>query len=201
MLSIHHTQFIPHPFHVFLYRFKHTTLNPEQAPEENMTAAAAAYNVGGMAAFWTATTLHQQPNLERSPLISDEEWEELYSEADAVLKTTSDLFDFSIRHTVVADALHRAYSDQTEKLSIEKAPYAGQRDPHCSVDIQWTSIDVILGEQLMQMLNDSKQSVFQLKVRVLRMVTLRCISSSYSIHKYFIIGMERCHVFILFPYT
>lgn len=151
-----------------------------------MASAAAAYNVGGMAAFWTATTLHQQPNLERSPLISDEEWEELYSEADAVLKTASDLFDFSIRHTVVADALRRAYSDQTEKLSIEKAPYAGRRDPHCSTDVQWNSIDVILGEQLMQMLNDSKQSVFQLKVRVLRMVALRCISSSYSIHKYFI---------------
>ena len=121
-----------------------------------MPAAAAAYNVGGMAAFWTATVVRQQPKLERSPLICDEEWEELYSEADAVLKTSSQLFDFSIRHSVVTDALRRTYSDQTESVSIEKPSYAGQRDPHCSSDIQWTSIDAILGEKLMEMLNDSK---------------------------------------------
>ena len=61
-----------------------------------MPAAAAVYSIGGMAVFWTATVLRQQPKLERSPLIRDKEWEELYSEADAVLKTSSQLFDFSI---------------------------------------------------------------------------------------------------------
>ena len=129
-----------------------------------MPAAAAAYNVGGMAAFWTATVLRQQPKLERSPLICDKEWEELYKEADAVLKTSSQLFDFSIRHSVITNTLRSTYSDQTESVSIDKLSYAGQRDPHCSSDIQWTSTDAILGEELMEMLNDSKQSVFQLKV-------------------------------------
>ena len=81
-----------------------------------MPAAAAAYNVGGMAAFWTATIVRQQPKLERSPLICDKEWEELYREADAVLKTSSQLFDFSIRHSVVTDTLRRTYSDQTESF-------------------------------------------------------------------------------------
>ena len=139
-----------------------------------MPAAAAAYNVGGMAAFWTATVLRQQPKLERSPLISDKEWEELYREADAVLKTSSQLFDFSIRHSVITNALCHTYSDQAESVSIDKLSYAGQRDPHCSSDIQWTSIDAILGEKLMEMLNDSKQSVFQLKVSLLRIAVSRC---------------------------
>ena len=84
-----------------------------------MPAAAAAYNIGGMAAFWTATVVHQQPNLKRSPLICDKEWEELYSEADAVLKSSSQLFDFSIQHSVVTNTICRTYSDQTESVSIE----------------------------------------------------------------------------------
>lgn len=163
-LCVVYTTHIVHSVYVCLCRFKQTRLNPEQAPGENMPAAAAAYNVGGMAAFWTATTLRQQPSLERSPLISDEEWEKLYSEADAVLKTSSQLFDFSVRHSVVADTLHRMYSDPTEKLSVETVPYAGQRDPHCTSYIQWTGVGDILGEKLVEMLDDSKQTVFQLKV-------------------------------------
>ena len=160
MVSMSSTRHSPHTLCVSLCRFRQNTLNPEQTPEGNMPAAAAAYNVGGMAAFWTATVLRQQPNLERSPIICDEEWEELYREADAVLKTSSQLFDFSIRHSVITDTLRSTYSDQTEGVSIEKVSYAGQRDPHCSSDIQWTSTDAILGETLMEMLNDSKQSVF-----------------------------------------
>ena len=92
-----------------------------------MPAGAAAYNVGGMAAFWTATILYQQPNLECFPIIYGKEWEELYSEADAVLKISSQLFDFSIRRSVVTDALRHTYSDQTESVSIEKLSHAGQR--------------------------------------------------------------------------
>ena len=113
---------------------KHT--EPRADPRgEHACCCSAAYNVGGMAAFWTATVLHQQPSLERSPLICDEEWEELYREADAVLKTSSHLFDFSIRHSVITDTLCSTYSDQTEGVSIDKVSYAGQRDPHCSSDI------------------------------------------------------------------
>ena len=93
MLSMPNTPF----FFVYLCRFRQSTLNPEQATEENMPAGAAAYNVGGMAAFWTVTIVRQQPNLERSPIICNKECEELYSEADAVLKISSQLFDFSIR--------------------------------------------------------------------------------------------------------
>ena len=93
-----------------------------------MPADAAAYNVGGMAAFWTATIVRQHPNLERSPIICDKECEELYSEADAVLRISSQLFDFSIRRSVVTDALCHTYSDQTESVSIKKKlSHAGQR--------------------------------------------------------------------------
>ena len=59
----------------------------------------------------------------------------------------------AIRHSVITNTLRRTYSDQTESVSIDKLSYAGQRDPHCSSDIQWTSIDAILGEKLMEMLN------------------------------------------------
>ena len=159
-----YTTHVVHSVYMCLCRFKQTRLNPEQDPAENMPAVVAAYNVGGMAAFWTGTTLRQQPSLERSPLICDEEWEELYSEADAVLKTSSQLFDFSIRHSVVADTLRQLYSDPAEKLSVETAPYAGQRDPHCTSHILWTGVDDILGEKLVEMLHDSKQTAFQLKV-------------------------------------
>ena len=174
MFFMPNTHHFPHTLRVFLYRFRQTTLNPEQTQEGNMPAAAAAYNVGGMAAFWTATVIRQQPKLERSPLICDKEWEELYREADVVLKTSSQLFDFSIRHSVITNTLHSTYSDQTESVCIDKLSYAGQRDPHCSSDIQWTSVDAILGEKLMEMLNDSKQSVFQLKVSLLRIAVPRC---------------------------
>ena len=93
------------PSFVYLCRFRQSTLNPKKTTEENMPAGAAAYNVGGMAAFWTATILYQQPNLECFPIIYDKEWEELHSEADAVLKISSQLFDYSIWRSIVTDAL------------------------------------------------------------------------------------------------
>ena len=106
--------------------------------------AAAAYNVGEMAVFWITTVLRQQPNLERSPLICDKEWEELYSEADVVL-----------------------------------------------------SIDGILDEKLMEMLNDRKQSVFQLKVSLylepLCLDILYNICSTYTILTQIILNV---HVYI-----
>ena len=78
-----------------------------------------------------------------------------------MLKISSQLFAFSIRRSVVTDALRHTYSDQTESVSIEKLSHAGQRYLTVySSNIQWTSIDAILGETLMEMLNDSKQSVF-----------------------------------------
>ena len=129
-----------------------------------MPAAVAAYNVGGMGAYWTATTLRQHPTLERSPLIPSEEWEELYSEAECLLNANTWLFDFSIRHSVVEDTVLKAYSDTSENFTVQKVPYAGQRDPHCPSDIQWTGVDVILGEKLMEMLSDSSQTVFRLEV-------------------------------------
>src|SRR5947209_493539 len=56
--------------------------NPEQDPFRNLPGAAASYGVGGMATHWTCATPRQHPTIERSLLVSADEWNQLYAEAE-----------------------------------------------------------------------------------------------------------------------
>ncbi|XP_068745924.1 uncharacterized protein [Montipora capricornis] len=67
--------------------------NPEQNPYDNLPAASATYAVGGMATHWTACTPREHPTIERSQLFTDQEWDEMYKEAETILKTNQNMFD------------------------------------------------------------------------------------------------------------
>ena len=80
-----------------------------------MPGAAVTYAVGGMGTHWTAWTPHRHPTIEHSNLLTDEEWDKLYTEGEMILNTNQQMFEHSIRNTVVKEALRDAYPELTSK--------------------------------------------------------------------------------------
>ena len=46
-----------------------------------------------MATHWTACTPEEHPTIERSNLLTEEEWQNYYKKAKELLKTNQDMFD------------------------------------------------------------------------------------------------------------
>ena len=161
-------------FHVNPFRFVKGGQNPDQSPYDNLDDAAATYAVGGMATHWTAATPREHPKIERSKLIVDHEWSELYQESEKLLKTNHLLFDRSIRNTVVREKLCEAYHKELkqehvpEKYFPQNLPLAGVRK---NVEfVTWTGADTILGVKLIKSIKSGDASKITLKVRQLNLI-------------------------------
>ena len=120
----------------------HNNQNPEQSPYDNLPAAVAVREVGGMGAYWTCSTPEQHPEIERSDMFSNEEWKDLYAEAKALFRTTDKAFDHSIRQKLVKDTLRKA----SKNRKFMGMSLACQRSKHNSDYVEWTATATILGD-------------------------------------------------------
>ncbi|GGK40217.1 pyranose oxidase [Pilimelia terevasa] len=139
----------PGAFQIDRDRYRGFTLNnqnPDQDAETNLGAAAVTYGVGGMATHWTCATPRHHPELERSPLLSDAEWRALYEDGERLLNTHVGVFEHSIRHQVVRDALQRAYPELPKPYEVQSLPLAVERRRDNPELVRWSGADTVLGE-------------------------------------------------------
>ena len=137
--------------------------NPDQSPYTNLPAASATYAVGGMATHWTAAIPRQHPTIERSTLLSDDEWSKYYEESEKLLKLSHTLFEDSIRNTTVKHVLHETYPElEKAEYRPQNLPLAGERR-EAKEFVTWTGANTILGENLVNLIKKGDSTV-QLKV-------------------------------------
>ncbi|HWG97811.1 MAG TPA: pyranose oxidase [Pilimelia sp.] len=139
----------PGAFQIDTDRYRGFTLNgqnPDQDPAANLGAAAVTYGVGGMATHWTCATPRHHPEIERSPLLTDAQWGALYEEAERLLNTHVGVFEESIRHQVVREALQRAYPDLPKPYEVQSLPLAVERRRDNPELVHWSGADTVLGE-------------------------------------------------------
>jgi len=116
-------------------------LNPMQAANTNLPGAVVSYGVGGQAVHWTCAIPEQHPTLERSDLLSDDQWRELYARAAILLNRHSDVFSASVRHRVIRDFLNERGFPAIE------TPLAAQRIGQ-SEFVRFSGADTVLGPAL-----------------------------------------------------
>ncbi|XRQ11860.1 pyranose oxidase [Actinomadura welshii] len=138
----------PVAFQVDLERHRGFVLNnqnPDQDPNVNLGAEAAAYGVGGMATHWTCATPRHHPAVERSDLLPSHEWDALYDDAERLLNTHTDAFDHAIRHIIVREALQGEYTDLPEPYGVRNLPLAVERRTDNPDFVHWSGADSVLG--------------------------------------------------------
>ncbi len=119
--------------------------NPAQDPQTNLDAAAACYAVGGMATHWTCATPRHHPVLERSELIDEADWQELYRRAEQLLGTRVDAFDESVRHRLVLETLSAEYHELAGPYGVRPLPLAVERRSDNPSLVRWSGADTVLG--------------------------------------------------------
>jgi pyranose oxidase len=139
--------------------FVHNNQNPEQRAFRNLSAAAVTYAVGGMCTHWTCATPRQHPTLERSDLLSDAEWDELYAEGERRFRTTQDAFAHSIRHRVVLELLGNEYNELAEPYHVQALPLAVRRREDDPRFVHWSGTDTVLGP----LTEDDREGRFDLR--------------------------------------
>ncbi|KAK2572631.1 Pyranose 2-oxidase [Acropora cervicornis] len=160
----------PGAFHVNPENYKgyvSNNENPEQDIYENLPGASATYGVGGMATHWTAATPREHPTIERSTLFTDQEWDDMYTEAETLLKTNQNMFDDTkigqfgggsprgithfIRNTLVRDTLRSSFPKLKGKKAIPQyLPLAGVRRKDAPEFITWTGSDTIFADDMLK---------------------------------------------------
>ena len=125
--------------------FVHNNQNPDQDPNRNLPAAAASYIVGGMATHWTCATPRHHPNVELADCIPTADWDDLYTQAEALLNTRRDVFEHSIRHQVVREALVTEYRELPEPYAVQNLPLAVERRHDNPRFVRWSGSDTVLG--------------------------------------------------------
>ena len=169
-----------------LYRFVQDGQNPDQSPYDNLPAAAATYAVGGMATHWTAAIPREHPTIERSSLLTHDEWTKYYEESEKLLKLSHTLFEDSIRNTVVKNVLKETYPTLTRnnKYPPQNLPLAGERRAEDKEFVTWSGSNTVLGEKLVDMIKKGDDLIkkgdcpkIQLKVSIATLV----ISNIYPI--------------------
>lgn len=95
-----------------------------------------------MGSYWTCSTPEQHPDIERSDIFTNEEWEDLYNEARTLFRTTTTAFDGSVRHNIIRNVLGKAHKDR----EFRSLPLAGQRSELNPDYMEWTSTATILGD-------------------------------------------------------
>ncbi|KAH7123367.1 hypothetical protein B0J13DRAFT_589222 [Dactylonectria estremocensis] len=116
--------------------------NPDQKPNENLSAAAATRVVGGMGSHWTCCIPREHENIERSNLFNDEEWDNLYTRAEKLMNRNDTAFDDSIRQQLVKKTLENAY----EGREMRSMPLACERSQRNQNYVEWSCAATILGE-------------------------------------------------------
>ncbi|XP_072017173.1 uncharacterized protein [Amphiura filiformis] len=140
--------------------YMRNNLNPEQDPFVNLDGAAVCYAVGGMGTHWTCMTPRPHPTMERSDIISGEEWSSLYDEAEKLLMTSRDNFQHSVRNTIVKEKLQAEYPKLKGEDRPQNMAFAGYRLKENPEFMHWTGSDDIFGP----LLDDSEcKSRFTLK--------------------------------------
>lgn len=125
--------------------FVRNNQNPDQPAATNLGAAAVTYGVGGMATHWTCATPRHHPEIERSDLLDDAEWERLYSDAEQLLHTQTGVFEHSVRHQLVRGVLQSAYPDLPKPYQVQSLPLAVERRRDNPDFVRWTGTDTVLG--------------------------------------------------------
>ncbi|MFZ0217403.1 MAG: pyranose oxidase [Candidatus Dormiibacterota bacterium] len=125
--------------------FVQNTQNPDQDPRTNLDAAAVTYGVGGMATHWTCAIPRHHPTVERHGFLSDQQWDELYTEAEQLLNLHTDVFEHSVRHQIVRDALRQEYPELTEPYHVQNLPLAVERRQDNPNFVHWSGADTVLG--------------------------------------------------------
>ncbi|KAI1341795.1 pyranose 2-oxidase [Xylariaceae sp. FL0016] len=123
-------------------QFVRNNQNPAQRFHDNLPAAVAVREVGGMGGYWTCCTPEQHPEIERPDIFSDEEWRMLYDDARSLFRTDDTLFDHSIRQDLIKKTLCRANPGRR----FICMPLAGQRSAKNPEYVEWTATAQILGE-------------------------------------------------------
>ncbi|GJC86222.1 pyranose 2-oxidase [Colletotrichum liriopes] len=118
--------------------------NPNQKPHENLPAAAATRVVGGMGSHWTCCTPREDKTIERSTLFNDEQWDQLYTEAEELFWTNPKIFDDSIRQKLVKSILDKAFEKDNRKTA--SMPLCGKRREKNKDFTEWACTATILGD-------------------------------------------------------
>ncbi|SIO26879.1 pyranose oxidase [Singulisphaera sp. GP187] len=136
-------------------------INTRQNPDRNLDGESVAFGVGGMMMHWTAATPRHHPRLERyrfgdikADHEQDQRWNAMYDEAERLLGTNSKTFEYSIRNTIVRDALEAHYRQRgahfPKNYGVQNLPMAVRRsdDSKNSEFTIYTGTDHILAEVL-----------------------------------------------------
>jgi pyranose oxidase len=122
--------------------------NPDQDPTRNLPAAAVAYGVGGMFTHWTNNCPRYHPS-ERAACIPQDEWAPLYELAEGLLGVRTDVFEKSVRHTVVKETLRAHYEGKLDPdFPVQELPIAARRRTDNDEFVSYTGADTILGPLL-----------------------------------------------------
>ncbi len=117
--------------------------NPEQKDWENVPAAMASFNVGGMGAHWTCCT-PRPVGSERIPYFDAATWDKLIAAAEKLVHTNQDSFVSSLRGQVVHEALAAGFDAKLPPgRKVQMLPLACER--WNDTWVQWTGVDTILG--------------------------------------------------------
>ena len=119
-------------------------INPNQNAERNLDGACAAYFVGGMALLWTCAIPRHHPTMERIEFISPQEWETLYGVAEFLLNKHTNVYERSVRNTLVRDALADHYSSLEPAYGVQNLPLAAERSSTNTDCVYFTGTDRIL---------------------------------------------------------
>jgi pyranose oxidase len=113
------------------------------AHAETFPAAAAATNVGGQGAHWTAA-IPRPAFSEKIPFIDDEEWEELIGRAEELLHKQSAAFADSTLGDAIRTLLDEEFgAELPEGYGVSTLPVAG--DPQPDGTMRWAGADSVLG--------------------------------------------------------
>jgi pyranose oxidase len=116
---------------------------PGSAHAETFPAAAAATNVGGQGAHWTAA-IPRPAFSERIQFIGDEEWEELMEVAEKFLHKQSAAFADSALGGAIRSLLDEEFgAELPEGYGVSTLPVAG--DPQPDGSMRWAGADSVLG--------------------------------------------------------
>ena len=124
-------------------RYRINNSNPDQLDWNNMPAAQASYQVGGMGGHWTCCT--PRPYKDEFPIeFARAEFEELLTEGEQLLHTTQDSYADSVRGQIIVEALNKEFPNLPESRKAQMLTLASVKDPKTGW-VHWTGPDDLLG--------------------------------------------------------
>lgn len=116
--------------------------NPEQKDWNNMPAAKASYQVGGMGGHWTCCT--PRPYKDELPKEYDpKEFQSLLEQGEKLFNTNQTSFADSLRGQIMVDALNKEFTELRDPRKVQMLPLACKKDENGW--ITWNGPDDIFG--------------------------------------------------------